>query len=560
MKSYRWIIAGIILCLVVAGGSYLWASGMMDSLYAFRSPLHSDPPAPAPALGQPVVRRVVFVLIDALRLDTSLNPQVMPVLNRLRQESAYARTHSRPPSYSEPGYTVLLTGAWPELSDGPAMNLDYADIPTWTQDNLFSAAHRAGLRTAVSGFNWFQKLIPQDAVDDSFYTPGEDRYADIQVVDAALPWLQADKDQFTLIHIDQVDYAGHHEGGPQSPNWNAAASRADALLGEILGKLDLSQDVIFVASDHGQIDRGGHGGNEPIVLLEPFVLAGAHVKPGNYGDVNMVDVAPTLAVLLGTNLPATAQGQARTAMLDLTPTQQQAVQDAETVQQARLLQTYDSVVAPTQAIPAGNLSVAQTQAAIAAARDSRLSRERLPRFVLALILALLLLALLIWKRSRYTLIWLASGLAFVVLFNIVYAFIERLTYSLSWVTGATGLVITVAAIVLTALTPVWLAVMLAKRIFRNGPRAAAGFTLGFVAMTFYLLALPVLWSLAWNGPLVGWALPEFTSWYLALLSLVQGLVVAVAGLVFAGVAALVARLATQRKSEEEPSYGLSSNR
>ena len=36
------------------------------------------------------------------------------------------------------------------------------------------------------------------------------------------------------------------------------------------------QPIGASSSDHGQIDRGGHGGNEPIVLLEPFVLAGAH--------------------------------------------------------------------------------------------------------------------------------------------------------------------------------------------------------------------------------------------------------------------------------------------
>jgi hypothetical protein len=53
------------------------------------------------------------------------------------------------------------------------------------------------------------------------------------VIDAALPWLSEDY-QLVLIHIDQVDYAGHHEGGVRSSNWDAAASRADALLAEIV--------------------------------------------------------------------------------------------------------------------------------------------------------------------------------------------------------------------------------------------------------------------------------------------------------------------------------------
>ena len=129
-----------------------------------------------------------------------------------------------------------------------------------------------------------------------------------------------------LIHIDQVDYAGHHEGGPVDPRWDAAARRADDLLAEIAATLDLSKDTLFVASDHGQIDRGGHGGQDPITLVEPWVLAGAGVQPGRYGDVEQVDVAPTLAALLGVNIPASAQGRVRTEMLALAPEQTAAIE------------------------------------------------------------------------------------------------------------------------------------------------------------------------------------------------------------------------------------------
>ena len=286
----------------------------------------------------------MFVLIDALRDDTSHKAEVMPFLNELRGRGAWATMHSRPPSYSEPGYTVLFTGAWPDLSDGPTINLDYAEIPTWTQDDLFSAAHRAGLKTAVSGYYWFERLIPQASVDASFYTPGEDRAADRAVVDAATPWLRDPTYRFVLVHIDQVDWAGHHEGGPRDPNWDAAARRADDLLREIAGTLDLDRDTLFVASDHGQIDRGGHGGHDPITLVEPWVLAGAMTVPGSYGDVNQVDVAPTLAVLLGTNIPASAQGRPRVEMLALSAEQKGAVEAAVAGQQAALMQAYGKAI------------------------------------------------------------------------------------------------------------------------------------------------------------------------------------------------------------------------
>jgi len=178
LKQNRSLILGIAGCLLVALIGYFWATALMGSVFGYRSPLRFTPPAPAAPLGTSLTHRVVIVLIDALRYDTSINNNVMPFLNRLRDLGASAKMHSLPPSYSEPGYTTILTGSWPDINDGPAVNLDYADIPIFTQDDIFSAAHRLGLRTAISGYDWFEKLVPQTALDASFYTSGEDAAAD----------------------------------------------------------------------------------------------------------------------------------------------------------------------------------------------------------------------------------------------------------------------------------------------------------------------------------------------------------------------------------------------
>ena len=317
MKKSLWLVLGIIGLVIIVGGVGIWAFQMINSIYSFRSPIENTPPAAGEPLGSPITHRLVFVLIDGERLDTSLDAAVMPTLAHLRDIGAYAAMHSQAPSFSEGSYTVLLTGARPYLDDGPAFNADYPDVWTFTQDNLFSDAHRMGLKTAISGYYWFEKLVPQDAVTDHFYTPGEDRYADDDVAAAAMPWLQAGDDQFILIHLDQVDYAGHHEGGAISQAWADASTRVDDIISKIVSTVDLSKDTIFICSDHGHVNAGGHGGADPLALLEPFVIAGAGIKPGNYGDVEMVNVAPTLAAILGTNIPASAQGKLLTEMLNL---------------------------------------------------------------------------------------------------------------------------------------------------------------------------------------------------------------------------------------------------
>ena len=554
MKKHIPLLLGIIACLLIAAGAYLWTSRLMDSVYLYRSPLHSTPPAPAEPLGTAVTPRVVFVLIDALREDTSLKPDVMPFLNELRGRGAVATIHSRPPSYSQPGYSTLLTGAWPDLSDGPTINLDYAEIPTWTQDDLVSAARRAGLKTAVSGYYWFERLIPQGAVDASFYTPGEDAAADRAVVDAALPWLKADDHPFVLIHIDQVDYAGHHEGGPADPRWDAAARRADDLLREIAATLDLSKDTLFVASDHGQIDRGGHGGQDPITLVEPWVLAGAGVKPGSYGDVQQVDVAPTLAALLGVNIPASAQGRVRTEMLALAPEQLTAVTQATAAQQGVLAQAYAKAIGRQVTVEPGGDAVATTQAAMDAALEARLRAERLPRAILALLLALAPAVVLFLRRGRTVARLLAGAVLYIVLFNLRYALLAGRTYSLSSVTSSGDLISFVAITGLIAFALSWLATAFPLRTFRSAPGRAAGLTVALALVTVYLLALPILWSYALNGLFVTWALPDFGSLFLALISGIQVLAVAAGGVLLCVVAALIARLVSRKGAQriEQP--------
>jgi hypothetical protein len=447
--------------------------------------------------------------------------------------------HSRPPSYSEPGYSVLLIGAWPDISDGPAMNLDYADIPTFTQDNVFSAAHRAGLNTAISGFYWFEKLVPQQAVTASFYTPGEDQVADQDVLKAALPWLREGTYSLVLIHIDQVDYAGHHEGGPIDPRWDEAASRADDLLKEIATTMDLTQDTLVVLSDHGQIDTGGHGGQDPVVLLEPFIMAGKGVIPGDYGDVQMVDVAPTVAAILGTNIPATDQGHVLIAMYDFSLSQVDAIKTALTAQQSQLALAYQTAIGQPVNVTTSEDVVTATQNAMDAAKTKALNLERIPRAIVAIAVIVGVLVLASWQAKPYFNWMLLGVLSYLILFNIKYLFIDQKTYSLSSVISATNLISSTALTSLLALFFGWLLVILGTRINQMKPRKAAELTMKFILVTLSFLAIPVFVNFAFNGAVITWTLPNFLISFLGLIFLIQMLVVALIGIFLTGISPLL---------------------
>ena len=537
MKNKFFIPLAIIILLLVAAGGYLYATAMMDSLTEYRSPLANDPPAPGESLGEPLTRRVVFILVDALREDTSLNSLVMPYLDTLRQKGAWATMHSIPPTYSAPSWTTLLTGAWPDINDGQSINPpDNVSVRAFTQDSIFDGAQRAGLQTAVSGYSWFEGMLANAGVDAGFYTAGEDDAADHEVVAAALPWLQGSDHQLILIHLDQVDWAGHHEGGPQDPRWDAAAGRVDLMIKEIVSQLDLSQDTLIVLSDHGQIDRGGHGGHDPITMLEPFIMVGAGITPGHYEDVQMVDVAPTIAALLGLQVPGSNQGRVLDEMLMVTFGMAAQHNDALAAQQANLLEAYQQAIG----VPS------QPGQSIAEARQVRLDGERTPRGIIALLLVLVPTAILLSQRTTRTAQLLGGSMLYILLFHLIYGIIVGKTYSLSSVYSADDLIFSTAQYAGIALLITWFFTLLVMRAFSKKTPSAARTSFALLLTTLTLLSVAILWSFFRNGLLVDWTLPEFNSMFFGFLSVLQGLFVSVIGLLLAGVAAIIDGLRRKR--------------
>jgi hypothetical protein len=101
--------------------------------------------------------------------------------------------------------------------------------------------------------------------------------------------------------------------------------------------LDNGETTFVIVSDHGHIQRrghGGHGGGELEVTVIPLVLAGKAIKPG--GDIAyQIDVAPTIAALLGLPIPASNQGGVLFNALEMTDAQRQTL-ERRVVEQGKL--------------------------------------------------------------------------------------------------------------------------------------------------------------------------------------------------------------------------------
>ncbi len=336
--------AAIVLVVIGALGAWRAAVTGADFMYDLeqaRSPLARSTPVVVDPHTTRLAQRVVLVIVDGLRWDSS---RAMKYLATLRAAGVDGHARSHYPTWSRPNYVSILTGVPPQAS-GVRTNRHYTPV---TLDSLMDRAHDAGLRSAsaseasplpalflrptdpaqiaaIEHVDIDLMLDPEDPpppmpeldlhspFDDGRYTPWPGG-----LVDAARAQLTTGY-QLQVILLSMVDAAGHAHGA-DSDEYAAAVQIADRTLARVLPLVDLSKDAIVVTADHGHTGPGGHGGLEPEVLDVPLVMAGAGVRPGAEPlEARLIDLAPTVAALLAMPAPGHGLGRTMTELLTLSP-------------------------------------------------------------------------------------------------------------------------------------------------------------------------------------------------------------------------------------------------
>lgn len=434
-------LLAVILLLVLAAAGYgaqRLALLSWNAVVEYRSPLAK--PLPFASGGSALAERIVLVVVDGLRLDAS---RTMTVLNDLRARGSDFVAWTGEPSLSFPGWTAIASGASQEVS-GVTTNWFEGPVPI---DHLFASAKRAGLRTAVAGSTGWDELFAgrfDDQVlipDPKEYTRVEELYKTSADVAAGARQILRGDARFVLIHFPSVDLAGHGFGAT-SPEYAESVSRVDAHLAELLREMDLTITTVIVTSDHGHIDTGGHGGWEPVVKQVPLVLAGRGIRPGIQGpEVHQLDIAPTVAALLGIGIPAHSQGRPLVEALDgdLSGVREQWVRQQQAFYQAyadflgsaSLQRVFASQgTAAVSAMP-DRVKVLASDVAreMTRARQQRLAAERMRRLPIAVGLAVLPALYLIFSSRRRS-IWVAL-LGTAAFFAIDYALFRARGYTFS---------------------------------------------------------------------------------------------------------------------------------
>ncbi len=303
--SGRWRLLAVGLAVAVIAGLFnlrLLRSFEFLEGPKFVAPYYDSMERTPPAPGAPTPARatdgVLFVLIDGLRVDASR--KWMPALDALRERGADLEAWCHFPTFTRPGVATLMTGAPPRVH-GVLANAYRRPLVV---EHLFGVAAGAGVHTR---FVKCGETGLTDLFEGSIRRTEEWGGTEVREVGKdPTPW-------FTFVYIEWPDLEAHDHGG-LSDAYRMACEAADSQLVRLLAQVDLERVTVCVTTDHGHIDRGGHGGHEEVCRRIPLVLAGKGVPRGVRGGLGHAvlqeDVAPTLARLLGLAAPAHATGRA----------------------------------------------------------------------------------------------------------------------------------------------------------------------------------------------------------------------------------------------------------
>ena len=314
----------IIAAVVLAARAQQWNDELaIASPFAHVAPLAIDPHTPR------LARRVVLIVIDGLGADES----GLPFLDELRARGAATSARVPYPTISRPNYVTIVAGV-PPADSGVRANRVRAPVGV---DTVFDRVQAAGLRVATaSDFGQLASLFLRhtDSLqgiawrDDGVHVapqppitwPVDDarRAGSLAQLEPMIAELAAGDASLVAALVLDVDRAGHAHG--IGAEYRAAAADVDRMLRAAFGSLDLTRDAVVITADHGHVAPGGHGGVEPEVSHVPLILAGAGIVRGARAhDARLVDVAPTVAALLGIAAPGHAEGRALTELLALSP-------------------------------------------------------------------------------------------------------------------------------------------------------------------------------------------------------------------------------------------------
>jgi hypothetical protein len=328
------IVFTVIFLGLVAGGSLGLILFGYETYTHYSNPYSYVPTRPASSLitspNATAAHTIIFVL-DGVRADIFYKTH-KPFIDSQSWANWTNVQVNTLTSVSKVGYSTIASGV--NSSESQVISNDYPDTVLFKGDSLFNDTIRHNGNTSVAGYYWWWEFfkpwlnwsVTFDHTDIGKPTTSMNStnggalvnttfpvFYDSLVAQAAVAIVEKNKPTFMVVHFSLTDEYAHHEGGSIGPLYANAIENEDIYIQQIYNAYNtagiLGSTLFIVTADHGHVDVGGHGGTEPEVLHVPLLMRGPGVATGVYSIfAHQNSIAPTVAALMGWEIPSDASG------------------------------------------------------------------------------------------------------------------------------------------------------------------------------------------------------------------------------------------------------------
>jgi len=264
----------------------------------------AEPETAADAQG----RLAVVIVLDGARPDGITQADTPNIDHLIAAGAAAEDAHTTYPFVTLPCHISMLSGV--RFHQHRIMLNSYVEpMPTLPVRTVFDVCAEDGLRTLMLVGK--KKLVLLRPAQDKL---NEFRLVELEQVGPALREATAESmPSLVLIHSAEPDLTGH-DSGWMSPAYLRALSRADRMIGEVVGWIRergmWERTLIVLTADHGGYAKG-HNGWHPADVAIPWIASGGLAHGAKLpARVCIQDTAPTVLRMLGLPLSANLDGQA----------------------------------------------------------------------------------------------------------------------------------------------------------------------------------------------------------------------------------------------------------
>ena len=256
------------------------------------------------------MEKVILISVDGCRAD-ALAACGHPFVAELKRRAAYTFTGRTVfPSVTLPCHLSLFHSVPPQRH-GTLTN-DYVP-PVRPVPGLFEQLSAAGCRCAMYyGWEPLRDVArPKSLTWSGYFNAYADEHTDGILTDMALQRIARHQPDFVFLYMVETDEKGGHDSGWMTDTYMDYIRRAMDHVQRVVEAVDKEYTVI-VTADHGGHDRT-HGTDLPEDMTIPMFFLGKPFAPGEQPEnVSILDLAPTIADLMG--VPATEEWEGRSLL------------------------------------------------------------------------------------------------------------------------------------------------------------------------------------------------------------------------------------------------------